>query len=89
MSLEQPAGNLPHPSVGGVRPHADGQFTSIQGGDLADYSGHRLLGVEHLAGRVDDDRAEHGGSDRLAMPVEKLLAHLALDLEETLGQRGL
>jgi hypothetical protein len=38
---------------------------------------------------VDDDRAEHGGRDRLAVPVEKLLAHLSLDLEETLGQRGL
>jgi predicted nucleic acid-binding protein len=31
----------------------------------------------------------NGGRDRLAMPVKKPLAHLALDLEETLGQRGL
>jgi hypothetical protein len=38
---------------------------------------------------IDGDRAEHGGRHRLAMPVEKPLAHLSLYLEETLGQRGL
>src|SRR5262249_30618305 len=89
IALEQPAGDLPHPGVGGVGPHADGQLTGLQGGRLAEGPGHRLLAVEHLAGGVDDDGAEHGGRDRLAMPVEEPLAQLALDLEETLGQRGL
>jgi hypothetical protein len=56
---------------------------------MPDPQRNRLLGVKHLAGRVDHDRAEHGGRDRLAMPVEKPLAHLTLDLEETLGERGL
>ena len=89
MALEDPAGDLPDPHLGGVGPRTNRELAGVQIRRLVDRSREAVERVDDLPRRCGDEVAEDGGDDALAVPVEERHAATSLELLDALRQRRL